>query len=326
MDLLNKKIIVTGGAGFLGSHVVENLENNGCHIIPRRSSLVDGKPGVFIVRSHNFNLICEDDVKRLYQQCKPDIVIHLAATVGGIGINREKPGTFYYNNLMMGTMLIEQARQFGVDKFVTVGTICAYPKHTPVPFKEENLWDGYPEETNAPYGIAKKALLVQTQAYAAEFGFNGIYLLPVNLYGPHDNFNPKSSHVIPALIKKCIDARENKDDHITVWGSGAATREFLYAKDAARAIVLATQKYESPDPINVGNGREISIKNLVEMIVKFTNFKGSVNWDDNYPDGQPRRALDCSKAKAEFGFKAEVDLEEGLQSTIDWYEGVRDAN
>ena len=227
---------------------------------------------------------------------------------------------------MMGTMLIEQARQFGIDKFVTVGTICAYPKHTPVPFKEENLWDGYPEETNAPYGIAKKALLVQTQAYAAEFGFNGIYLLPVNLYGPHDNFNPESSHVIPALIKKCIDAKENKHDHITVWGSGTATREFLYAEDAARAIVLATQKYENPDPINVGNGREITIKDLVEMIAKFTDFKGDINWSSEYPDGQPRRALDCSKAEMEFDFKAEVDLEEGLQSTINWYKEVRNAN
>jgi len=326
MDLQNKKIIVTGGAGFLGSHVIDKLKDSGCRIIPRRSALSADVPGVFAVRSQNYDLTVEDDAKRLYQQCKPDIVIHLAATVGGIGINREKPGTFYYNNLMMGTLLIEQARQFNIDKFVTVGTICAYPKYTPVPFKEENLWDGYPEETNAPYGIAKKALLVQTQAYADEFGFNGIYLLPVNLYGPRDNFDPASSHVIPALIKKCIDARENEDDHITVWGSGTATREFLYVKDAAEAIVSATKEYESTEPINIGNGREIIIKDLVEMIIKFTNFKGDVNWDDSYPDGQPRRALDCSKAQSEFGFKAKVDLEEGLQSTIDWYEEIRNAD
>jgi GDP-L-fucose synthase len=255
----------------------------------------------------------------LYRDSKPDIVIHLAAVVGGIGANRENPGKFFYDNLMMSVQMMEQGRLFGLEKFVAIGTVCAYPKFTPVPFKEEDLWNGYPEETNAPYGLAKKMSLVQSQSYRQQYGFNSIYLIPVNLYGPRDNFDPKSSHVIPALIKKCVDAVENRDEEIVVWGTGRAAREFLYVGDAAEGILLATEKYNKSDPVNLGSGFEISIKDLVYLIARLTGFKGKIVWDTSKPDGQPRRCLNISKAKKEFGFKAETDFREGLEKTIEWY-------
>jgi len=298
--------VVTGGAGFLGSFVVEKLIEKDCEEI-------------IVPRSSKYNLVEKDHVIKLYQEAKPNIVIHLAAVVGGIGANRENPGRFFYDNLMMGVMLMEQARLYGVDKFVVVGTICAYPKYTPIPFKEENLWDGYPEETNAPYGIAKKALLVQAQAYRQQYGLNTIYLLPVNLYGPRDNFNPESSHVIPALIKKCVDAIRRNDTEIVVWGTGKATREFLYVEDCAEGIILATENYNKPDPVNLGAGFEISIRDLTQLIAKLTGFNGKIVWDESKPDGQPRRCLDTSKAKKEFGFEAKTNFEEGLRRTIEWY-------
>ncbi|MCB0171690.1 MAG: GDP-L-fucose synthase, partial [Anaerolineae bacterium] len=259
------------------------------------------------------------DVVRVYQDSRPDVVIHLAAKVGGIGINREKPGEFFYDNLMMGVQLMEQGRQFGVEKFVSIGTICAYPKITPIPFKEEHLWDGYPEETNAPYGLAKKMLLVQGDAYRQQYGFNAIYLLPVNLYGPGDNFDPRSSHVIPALIKKCVDALDRGDNQIVAWGSGSPSREFLYVADAARAIVMATEKYNKPNPANIGAGMEITIKDLLHLIAELCGFQGEIVWDVSKPDGQPRRSLDTHFAQQEFGFKATTDFREGLRRTIDWY-------
>lgn len=306
MNLAGKRIIVTGGAGFLGSHVCDLLERKGvCPIV---------------IRSADFDLTQETAVERMYDTLKPEIVIHLAAVVGGIGINREKPGTFYYKNLMMGALLMEHAKRRAIEKFVAIGTICAYPKHTPVPFKEEDLWSGYPEETNAPYGLAKKMMLVQSQAYRQEFGFNSIYLLPVNLYGPRDNFNPNSSHVIPALIKKCVEARDAKTPSITCWGTGTATREFLYVEDAAEGIIAATESYNGNEPINLGTQSEISIKTLVELVAKCTKFTGDIVWDSNYPDGQPRRCLDTTRAEALFGFKAKTSFETGLQNTIDWYE------
>ncbi|MEW6556594.1 MAG: GDP-L-fucose synthase [Elusimicrobiota bacterium] len=306
MNLSNKKITVTGGAGFLGSYVVEKLREHGCK-------------NVFVPRSKDYNLVEIEAVKRLYQNSKPDIVIHLAAVVGGIGANRERPGEFFYNNLMMGAQLMEIGRQVGIEKFVALGTICCYPKFSPVPFKEENLWNGYPEETNAPYGLAKKMLLVQAQAYRQQYGFNAIFLMPVNLYGPGDNFDPKSSHVIPALIKKCFDAIKDSKDEIIVWGTGKATREFLYVEDCAEAIVLATEKYNKPEPINIGAGFEISIKELVGLIVKLTGFKGKIIWDSTKPDGQPRRYLDTSKAEKKFGFKPKTSFKAGLKKTIDRY-------
>ncbi|MBI5492378.1 MAG: GDP-L-fucose synthase [Deltaproteobacteria bacterium] len=309
MDLSGKKVVVTGGAGFLGSFVVDRLKKRGCR-------------DIFSPRSAEYNLVDRDACKRLYKDARPDIVIHLAAKVGGIGANRENPGSFFYENLMMGVQLIEEGRLHGLEKFVALGTICAYPKFTPVPFKEENLWDGYPEETNAPYGLAKKMLLVQSQAYRQQYGFNSIYLLPVNLYGPKDNFDPASSHVIPALIKKCLDAIKEKAPLITVWGTGKATREFLYVDDAAEGIVLATERYEKGDPINLGAGFEIAIKDLVVLIARLTGFKGEIIWDSTKPDGQPRRCLDTAKAQNEFGFKAKTGFEEGLKSTIDWYRTV----
>jgi GDP-L-fucose synthase len=265
-------------------------------------------------------------VRRLYRDAKPDIVIHLAARVGGIGANRANPGKFFYDNLMMGVQMMEVGRQVGLEKFVAIGTICAYPKFTPVPFKEEDLWNGYPEETNAPYGLAKKMLLVQSQAYRQQYGFNAIYLLPVNLYGPRDNFDPETSHVIPAIIKKIIDAMYEPDKPnrpITVWGTGKATREFLYVEDAAEGILLTTERYNKPDPVNLGAGFEISIKDLVKLIAKLTGFKGEIVWDSSKPDGQPRRMLDTSRAEKEFGFKAKVGFEEGLKKTIDWYLSTR---
>jgi GDP-L-fucose synthase len=302
----NKRVTVTGGAGFLGSFVVEKLKERGC-------------TQIFVPRSKDYNLVDNEAVKRLYRDSTPDIVIHLAAVVGGIGANRENPGKFFYDNLMMGVQMMEQGRLFGIEKFVAIGTVCAYPKFTPVPFKEEDLWNGYPEETNAPYGLAKKMLLVQSQAYRQQYGFNSIYLLPVNIYGPRDNFDLKFSHVIPALIRKCVDAVKNRDEEIVVWGTGKATREFLYVEDAAEGILLATEKYNKSDPVNLGSGFEISIKDLVNLIARLTGFKGRIVWDTSKPDGQPRRCLDTSKAEKEFGFKAKTNFEEGLKKTIEWY-------
>jgi GDP-L-fucose synthase len=327
MDLTKKSVAVTGGAGFLGSHVCDILRQRGMgdggELHHTMDALTPLRRGIFsTARSADFDLSTEDGVRRFYSAAKPDVVIHLAAVVGGIGINRKKPGTFYYKNLMMGALLMEHARKRGIDKFVAVGTICAYPKHTAIPFKEDDLWNGYPEETNAPYGIAKKAMLVQAQAYRQEFGLNSIYLLPVNLYGPRDNFDPESSHVIPAIIKKCIDARDRHESRITCWGTGSATREFLYVEDAAEAIVLATQTYDGAEPVNLGSGTEISVRDLTELIVKLTRFTGTVEWDPSYPDGQPRRCLDVERAK-QFGFTARTKFEDGLAATVEWYERNR---
>jgi GDP-L-fucose synthase len=305
INLKNKRILVTGGAGFLGSFVVRKLKERGCRHI-------------FVPRSADFDLVDMACVRDVYKKAKPDIVIHLAAKVGGIGANRANPGKFFYDNIMMGIQMMEAGRQAGIEKFVAVGTICSYPKFTPIPFKEENLWDGYPEETNAAYGLAKKMLLVQSQAYRQQYGFNSIFLLPVNLYGPGDNFDEGSSHVIPALIKKCFDAGR-QSPCITVWGTGKATREFLYVEDAAEGIVLATENYDKPDPVNLGAGFEISIKDLTALIAKFTGFKGSIIWDRSKPDGQPRRCLDTSKARKEFHFRARTSFKAGLKKTIAWY-------
>lgn len=305
-DFTDFRIVVTGGAGFLGTYAVERLRKRGCK-------------NIIVPRSKDYNLAEQEAVKRLYQDTEPNVVIHLAAAVGGIGANQANPGLFFYNNLMMGVQTMEQGRLHGIDKFVAVGTVCAYPKHTPVPFKEEDLWNGYPEETNAPYGLAKKMLLVQAQAYRDQYGFNSIFLLPANLYGPGDNFDPSSSHVIPALIKKCIDAVEGGDSLIEVWGTGRATREFLFVEDAAEGILLATEHYHGSEPINLGAGFEISIKELVLLVAKLTGFQGEIVWDETKPDGQPRRMLDTTKAEKYFGFKAKMGLEEGLKKTIDWY-------
>jgi GDP-L-fucose synthase len=321
----NKRILVTGGAGFLGSFVVEKLKARGCK-------------NVFIPRSKEYDLVEMNAVKKLYRDTKPEIVIHLAARVGGIGANRANPGRFFYDNVMMGVQMMEVGRETGIEKFVDIGTVCAYPKFAPVPFHEEDLWNGYPEETNAPYGLAKKILLVQGQAYRQQYGFNAIYLLPVNLYGPGDNFDPESSHVIPALIRKCVDALPPTSNlqpsstvnvlpptsnlsppTITVWGTGKPTREFLYVEDAAEGILLATEKYNKPDPVNLGAGFEISIKDLVDLIGKLTGFRGKVTWDSTKPDGQPRRMLDVTRAEKEFGFKAKTGLGQGLKKTIEWY-------
>ena len=305
--LNNKVVLITGGGGFLGSFVVEKLKKMGCK-------------NIFIPRSKDYNLVQMEAVKKLYKDSNPDIVIHLAAKVGGIGANRENPGRFFYDNLMMGIQMMEQGRRFGIEKFVALGTICCYPKFTPIPFKEKDLWNGYPEETNAPYGLAKKMLLVQSQAYRQQYGFNSIFLMPVNLYGPGDNFDPRSSHVIPALIKKCFDAKREGRDSIVIWGTGKATREFLYVEDCAEAIVLAAEKYNKQDPVNIGAGFEISIKDLIALIAELTEFKGKIIWDTSKPDGQPRRKLDVTKAKKEFGFVAKTDFQKGLKKTIEWYE------
>jgi len=304
--LANKRITVTGGAGFLGSYVVSKLRDTGCE-------------NIFVPRSRDYDLVDNDAVRRLYKSSKPDIVIHLAGRVGGIGANKQNPGRFFYDNLLMGVQMMEQGRLAGIEKFVAVGTICAYPKVTPVPFKEENFWNGYPEETNAPYGLAKKMLLVKAQAYRQQYGFNAVYLLPVNLYGPGDNFDPEYSHVIPALIKKCFDAIKNGDENIVVWGTGKPTREFIYVEDAAEGIVLATERYNKGEPVNIGSGVEISIKDLVNLVARLTGFGGQIVWDTSKPDGQPKRRLDTSKAEAEFGFKAKTKFKEGLKKTIEWY-------
>jgi GDP-L-fucose synthase len=301
------RYVITGGAGFLGSFLIENL---------RRRGVTD----IFVPRVEEFDLTREASVERLYKEQKPDVVIHLAAEVGGIGANRANPGRFFYANMIMGVHMIEQARIHKVQKFVQVGTICAYPKFTPVPFKEDDLWNGYPEETNAPYGIAKKALLVMCQAYRAQYGLNAVYLLPVNLYGPRDNFNPETSHVIPALIRKCVEAKRRNADAIEAWGTGSASREFLYVEDAAEGIALATEKYNEPEPVNLGAGREISIKALTELVAKQSGFTGQIKWDPSKPDGQPRRCLDTARAREKFGFVAGTKLEEGLAKTIAWYE------
>lgn len=305
-----KSVLVTGGAGFLGTNVVKKLKSRGCKKI-------------FVPRSKDYNLIKREDVCRVYEDSEPDLVIHLAANVGGIGANMASPGEFFYNNLMMGVQLLEEARQRDVGKFVAIGTVCAYPKFTPVPFREEDLWNGYPEETNAPYGLAKKMLLVQSQAYRAQYGYNSIFLLPVNLYGPGDNFDPSTSHVIPALIRKCVEAKEQSKQEIVVWGTGSASREFLYVEDCAEAIVLAGEKYNKSEPVNIGAGREISVKDLVNLIVKLTEFKGDIVWDPSKPDGQPRRCLDVSKAEKEFGFTAKMGFEEGLKRTIEGFKSTK---
>jgi GDP-L-fucose synthase len=302
----NRRVVVTGGAGFLGRYVTEGLQKRGCK-------------NILVPKIEDYDLVNIDDINRMYEDMNPDIVIHLAAAVGGIGANREHPGEFFYKNLMMGVQLIEQARLRNIEKFVAIGTVCAYPKFATVPFKEEDLWSGYPEETNAPYGLAKKMLLVQSQSYRAEYGFNSIFLLPVNLYGPGDNFDPASSHVIPALIKKCIDAIESGADHIDCWGTGSASREFAYAGDTAEGILLATEHYNGSEAVNIGAGFEITIKELVEKIANLTGFTGEIRWDSSKPDGQPRRRLDVSKAKQYFGFEAKMPFDEGLKATIDWY-------
>jgi GDP-L-fucose synthase len=305
-----KNVIVTGGAGFLGNFVTKKLKDHGA-------------TNIFIPTIEEYDLVLPEAVDRLFENTKPDVIIHLAAHVGGIGANREHPAEFFYDNLMMGIQLIHQAWKHNVNKFVAIGTVCAYPKFTPVPFKEDDLWIGYPEETNAPYGLAKKMLLVQSQAYRQQYGFNSIFLLPVNLYGPGDNFNPETSHVIPALIRKCLEAQDKGEKEVVVWGDGSPTREFIYVEDAAEGIVAATEKYNGPEPVNLGSGYEISIKALAEMIASQTGFNGKISWDTTKPNGQPRRCLDTSRAKEYFGFRAQVDFQEGLKRTIDWYRSSR---
>lgn len=319
-----KRVLVTGGAGFLGSFVVEKLRQRGAKEI-------------FVPRSKDYDLVKMEAVQQVYKDARPDIVIHLAARVGGIGANRANPGKFFYDNLMMGVQLMEVGRQVGIEKFVAIGTICAYPKVTPVPFKEEDLWNGYPEETNAPYGLAKKMLLVQSQAYRQQYDFNSVVLFPVNLYGPGDNFDLETSHVIPALIRKCVEAQKQFEGRglrseatasplqpptLTVWGTGTPTREFLYVEDAAEGLLLAAERYNKSEPVNLGAGFEISIKELVNLIVKLTGFSGRIAWDETKPDGQPRRRLDVSKADNEFGFRAQTGFEEGLRKTIEWFRSV----
>jgi GDP-L-fucose synthase len=310
LELRKKRIVVTGGAGFLGSHLVQRMREEGCESItvPRRS---------------RYDLTDAGAIERLFAEARPDVVIHAAAAVGGIGANRDNPGRFFYENAIMGIQLIEACRRHGVEKTVVLGTICAYPKFTPVPFREEELWNGYPEETNAPYGIAKKALLVQCQAYREQYGMNAIYLLPVNLYGPRDNFDLHSSHVIPALIRKCLEARDEGAAEIVLWGDGAPTREFLYVADAAEAIVKAAARYDGGEPVNIGSGEEIAIRDLATRIAALTGFDGRIVWDASKPNGQPRRCLDVTRAREAFGFRAGTDLESGLKTTIAWYEEHR---
>ncbi len=306
----DRRVCVTGGAGFLGSYVVEKLQARGAK-------------EVFVPRIEQYNLVEKEAIQRMLKDARPDVILHLAALAGGIGANRARPAEFFYINLMMGVQLLHEAWRAGVEKFVAVGTICAYPKYTPVPFKEENLWDGYPEETNAPYGLAKKMLLVQAQAYRQQYGFNAIYPLPVNLYGPRDNFDLETSHVIPALIRKCVEAVERGEPQIVLWGDGSPTREFLYVEDAAEGLLLATERYDGPEPFNLGSGQETSIKQLAERIAQLTGFQGEIVWDTSKPNGQPRRALDTSRAERFFGFRAQMPLEEGLRRTIEWYKENR---
>lgn len=311
LDLSTQRVCVTGGAGFLGTHLIEKLKQYGAREI-------------FVPEYPEYDLVKEADILRMIKEARPDVIIHLAAKVGGIGANREKPGEFFYDNLLMGVQLIHHAWLQGVSKFVAIGTICAYPKFTPIPFKEEDLWEGYPEETNAPYGLAKKMLLVQSQAYRQQYGYNSIFLLPVNLYGPGDNFNPASSHVIPALIRKCLEAKESGAKEIVAWGDGSPTREFIYVDDAAEGITLATMRYNSSDPVNIGSSFEISIKDLTELIARLTGFDGKIRWDTSKPNGQPRRKLDTQRAKERFGFEAKTDFEDGLRRTIEWYAQERE--
>jgi GDP-L-fucose synthase len=306
LNLSEKRVLLTGGGGFLGSHLQDALEEAGAHT-------------VFAPRRREFDLTQADVIEALFQKTQPQILIHAAAVVGGIGANMAEPGRFFYENALMGIQLIEAARRYAVEKTVVLGTICAYPKFTPIPFSEDQLWNGYPEETNAPYGIAKKALLVQCQAYRQQYGMNSIFLLPVNLYGPRDNFDPQTSHVIPALVRKCLEARAASSPEVVLWGDGSPTREFLYVKDAAEAIVAATRLYDKPQPVNLGSGQEISIKELAETIARQTSFTGRFHWDTSKPNGQPRRCLDTSRAEEDFGFRARTSLETGLRETIAWY-------
>ncbi|MBN2556292.1 MAG: GDP-L-fucose synthase [Anaerolineales bacterium] len=308
----SKRVCVTGGAGFLGSYVLAKLRERGAE-------------DIFVPKIEEYDLVHPKGVQRMLDDSRPDVIIHLAANVGGIGANREHPAEFFYDNLMMGVQLMHESWKRGVEKFVAIGTVCAYPKFTPVPFKEDDLWIGYPEETNAPYGLAKKMLLVQSQAYRQQYGFNSIYLLPVNLYGPGDNFNLRSSHVIPALIRKCIEAEERGDQEVVVWGDGSPTREFLYAADAAEGIVLGAERYNASDPVNLGSGYEISIRDLAELIVRLTGFQGMIVWDPSKPNGQPRRGLDVSRATERFGFSAPTEFEAGMKATIDWFRENRAA-
>jgi len=306
LNLKDESIVVTGGAGFLGSHLVEKLKKRGAS-------------DIFVPRSSEYDLVEKADIEKLLHDAKPSLIIHLAAVVGGIGANMKNPGSFFYNNLMMGVQLMEQARLSKVKKFVAIGTICAYPKFAPVPFKEEDLWNGYPEETNAPYGLAKKMMLVQSQAYRQQYGFNSIFLLPVNLYGPRDNFDLETSHVIPAMIRKFYTAKERRQESVTLWGDGSPTREFLYVEDCAEGIVLATEKYDRSDPVNLGSGEEISIKDLAGLIARKTGYEGRIEWDTSKPNGQPRRMLDVSKADKYFDFRSRTSFDEGLARTIQWY-------
>jgi GDP-L-fucose synthase len=308
-NLAGTRVVVTGGSGFLGRHLVQALEARGSVVL--------------VPRKRQYDLTQEPQVARMFADLRPEVVVHLAAVVGGIGANREAPGRFFYDNVMLGALTMEYARRNGVEKFVGVGTICAYPKHAAVPFVETDLWNGYPEDTNAPYGIAKKMLLVQGQAYRQQYGFNAIHLLPVNLYGPHDNFDPASSHVIPALIRKCVEAVEHDDREVVCWGTGNATREFLYVEDCADAIARATERYDGPDPVNIGAGFEISIRDLARLMAELTGFRGTLNFDATKPDGQPRRMLDVARAQERFGFRASTDFRSGLIRTIEWYRAHR---
>jgi GDP-L-fucose synthase len=310
LDWSAERVVVTGGAGFLGSYVIEGLRDRGAR-------------DVFVPRSREYDLVQMDAVRALYRDARPTLVVHLAARVGGIGANRENPGRFFFENLMMGVQLIEVGRQVGLRKLLALGTICAYPKLCPVPFKEEDIWNGYPEETNAPYGLAKKMLLVQSQAYRQQYGFNSVVLFPVNLYGPRDNFDPESSHVVPALVRKCIEARERGTRRIVVWGTGSASREFLHARDAAEGILAAAERYDKSDPVNLGAGFEITIRELVPLVARLCRFEGEIVWDHTKPDGQPRRMLDTSRARREFGWTSRIGFEEGLAETVDWFEKNR---